>query len=106
VRRVRSFDPRPRRASTAGNTRLARARLEAGYTQSEMSAWTGIPIATYRRLERGELRNPPIRHISNCAIVLKVALEDLIEDEWRDWLPLDPYRTMRQPRALPRRHGV
>lgn len=49
--------------------------------------------ATYRKLEQGLIANPPIRYLTNCAIVLGCQLEDLIEDEWRAWwkrLPNDP----------------
>ncbi len=50
----------------------------------------GVSIATYRRLERGQLENPPLRYLVNAAIVLRVPLEDVIEPAWREWLALDP----------------
>jgi hypothetical protein len=47
-------------------TKLARQRLAVKYRQSDMSRLTGIPLATYRKLERGEQPNPPLRHVVNC----------------------------------------
>lgn len=44
-----------------------------------------MPLASYWRLEKGRALNPGLRDLTNCAIVLGVALEDLIEDDWRDW---------------------
>ncbi len=52
-----------------------------------MSDWTGIPIASYQRLERGQNRNPRLGELANCAFVLGQRLEDLIEDEWHEWSP-------------------
>jgi transcriptional regulator with XRE-family HTH domain len=62
-------------------------RLRDGLTQAQLAEYTGIPIATYQRTERGE-RIPTIPELSNCAITLGVPLEDLIEDEWREWVVL------------------
>jgi transcriptional regulator with XRE-family HTH domain len=115
---VRQIEPTPRRKSTAGRTKLANARLRAEFTQHEMSEWTGIPMATYRRLERGKIPNPHIGHLANCAIVLARApggagrpgggewtLEDLIEDEWRQWRALSDGVSV-PPETLPRRYGT
>jgi hypothetical protein len=30
--------------------------------------------------------NPPLRYLVNLSIVLGCELDDLIEDEWREWL--------------------
>lgn len=60
-------------------------RDAAGHTQAFMSEHTGIPLRTYRRLENGELTNPPIRYLVNCAIVLNVALESVCEEDWLRW---------------------
>jgi transcriptional regulator with XRE-family HTH domain len=74
---------RPHR--TTGSTRLAALRLQTGRTQRTMAAFTGIPLRTYQRLERGEISNPPLRYLTNCALALQVELEDVIEPEWREW---------------------
>jgi transcriptional regulator with XRE-family HTH domain len=66
-------------------TKLAGFRVAAGLTQDEMSWATGIPIATYNRLERGELQNPRIAWLTNAAIVLKRDLDEVIEDWMRTW---------------------
>lgn len=50
-----------------------------------MARATGISVGTYRRLERGETAAPNLRHLGNCALVLDCEVEDLIEDEWREW---------------------
>lgn len=81
-------------------TRLAGLRLERGLTQTELAEATGISIATLRRLERGSVANPPIRYLANCTIVLGCRLEELIEDEWRQWLPLAKAKAPRNPEAL------
>jgi transcriptional regulator with XRE-family HTH domain len=50
---------------------------------------TGMSRSAYWRLERGLTPNPPLRHLTNCAIVLGVPVEELIEEEWRTtWLQL------------------
>ena len=58
-------------------------------SQIELAKATGISIATLRRLERGEMANPPLRYLANCATVLGVEVEELIEDEWRQWSAFD-----------------
>ncbi|MDX6451918.1 MAG: Helix-turn-helix domain [Gaiellaceae bacterium] len=79
-------------------TKLARARLASGLTQRDLSEATGISRSAYWRLERGRVDNPPLRHLTNCALVLGVAVEALIEDEWRTtWLQLSPEGPKAQP---------
>lgn len=83
----------PRRLNRGAKpeTKLARARLASELTQSDMIEATGIRRSTYWRLERGRIENPPIRYLTNCALVLGVPVEDLIEDEWlTTWLQLSP----------------
>jgi transcriptional regulator with XRE-family HTH domain len=83
--------PRRDDPGTKPETKLARARLAAKLTQAEMVEATGISRSFYWRLERGRVANPPLRHLTNCALVLDVAVEELIEDEWRTiWLQLAP----------------
>lgn len=81
-------------------TRLARLRVERGMSQTELAEATGISIATLRRLERGAVKNPPLRYLANCALVLACELEELIEDEWRRWLPIARKRPPRNSQSL------
>lgn len=81
---------RPNNASpdrTKAESKLAQARLTAGFTQEEMAARTSIPPSTYWRLERGRIANPPAGYIVACARALGVPIEDLVEE---DWPPLTP----------------
>jgi transcriptional regulator with XRE-family HTH domain len=72
-------------------TKLAAARLSAGLTQKDMAEVTGMSRSAYWRLERGRIDNPPLRYLTNCAIVIGVAVDELIEDEWLStWLQLSP----------------
>jgi hypothetical protein len=54
-----------------------------------MAERTGIRLGSYRRLERGNLKNPPLRWIINCAIVLDCHWSDIWEPNWNEWLELD-----------------
>jgi transcriptional regulator with XRE-family HTH domain len=69
-------------------TRLAERRIERGMSQRELADASGISIATLQRLERGLVENPPLRYLTNCALVLGCELDDLVEESWRTWLPL------------------
>jgi transcriptional regulator with XRE-family HTH domain len=83
--------PRRRDRGAKAETKLARARLASGLTQRDLIEATGMSRSVYWRLERGRIDNPPLRHLTNCAIVLGVPVEELIEDEWRTtWLQLSP----------------
>lgn len=79
----------PRLTQTKPRTKLALKRVAAGHTQIEMVRMTGLSEATYVRLEQGRHKNPPIRSLNNCAMVLRCSLMDLVEDEWLEWLSLD-----------------
>ena len=70
-------------------TRLAIERVRAGITQVELARVSGVPLTTYRRLERGEMSNPPIRYLTNIALVLGVQLEQICEPEWLEWTVFD-----------------
>ena len=69
----------------APRTQLAALRQKLGVSQQDMSWATGLSVATYQRLERGEITNPPLRYLVNCAIALEVDLDQVIEAEWRQW---------------------
>lgn len=70
-------------------TRLLERRRAAGLSQRRLAELTGISLRTLQRIERAEVDNPPIRYLTNCAIVLECELEDLIEPEWREWRPFN-----------------
>ncbi len=67
------------------DTRLAQARREHGIGQEELARAAGLGRSTIQRIEARTMTNPPIRYLANCAIVLGIPLEDLIEPEWRAW---------------------
>jgi hypothetical protein len=56
-------------------------------TQAELAKRAGIPIVTYRRLERGEIKNPRVGWLTNCGWVLLVNPAILLSD-YEDWIPL------------------
>jgi transcriptional regulator with XRE-family HTH domain len=66
-------------------------------TSAQLASATGISIATIRRLERNEIEHPSVRMLSNCAKVLEVELEDLVEDEWREWFVFDATNAPKPP---------
>jgi transcriptional regulator with XRE-family HTH domain len=88
---------RQRPLRTAGETKLARLRLERDVRREELAAAVGVSTSTLGRLERGEIEDPSLRVLANCALALGVALEDVIEDEWRRWW--DPYGGLPAPRS-------
>jgi transcriptional regulator with XRE-family HTH domain len=63
--------------------------MSRGVTQEELARAVGVSVPTYRRLERGQVANPKLRHLVNCAIALGVELGDVVEDSWLEWLRLD-----------------
>lgn len=69
-------------------TKIARLRVQRRISQADLARTTGLSLATVRRLERGQLTNPPIRFLTNVAIALDVPLEDVIEPEWVQWSDL------------------
>src|ERR1700676_4009831 len=89
--------PARRDPGTLPETRLAHARMSRGVTQEELAIAVGISVPTYRRLERGETQNPKLRHLMNCAIALGVELDDVLEDDWFEWLPLNKSHAPRPP---------
>lgn len=70
-------------------TKLAERRIGRHRTQDQMVELTGISRASYVWLEQGRHPNPPLRWLTNCALVLDCELEDLIDDEQREWFVLD-----------------
>jgi len=70
------------------DTKLAHWRLRRDVTQQDLARAIGIDVKVYRRIEKGD-RVPPLDVLLNCAIALRVSLDDLVEDEWRRWQVLD-----------------
>lgn len=88
--------PRSRRGrplkQTAG-TNLARARYQAGYTQQDMASLTGLSLSTYHRLEHNQVPGDVnLRELVNCAMVLRVEVHELFEDDWLQWRVFDAQR--------------
>jgi len=79
----------PRYKQTNVRTKLAERRIAGRRTQAEMVELTGISRASYVKLEQGRHPNPPLRWLTNCALVLDCRLEDLVDDEQREWFVLD-----------------
>ena len=73
-----------------GQRKLAAWREYRGWTQSDLARYTGIPQRTIAHMESstsGQRAN--VRLLIQCALALRCELDDLIEDEWRDWQLLD-----------------
>lgn len=66
-------------------TQLEYRRWMRHETQESMSRKTGIGLRTYRRLENGEIGNPPIGYLVNIAIVLDLTLSEICETDWLSW---------------------
>lgn len=67
--------------------------MEQRITQAEMADMTGLSTSDYWRLEHN--RSPQdinLRALVNCAQVLGVELDAVIEDEWREWWVFDQRR--------------
>lgn len=78
-------------------TKLAKKRLEKEMSQRDMSEATGIPMATYQRLEMAERKTLNYEYMVRCATVLDVGVDDLIEDKYKRWTA--PRPLSRKPRA-------
>jgi transcriptional regulator with XRE-family HTH domain len=57
-------------------------------TQEALAHETGVPLATYRRLERGEIPNPRLGWLVNCSLILQAPLQALLRDYEYSWVPL------------------
>jgi transcriptional regulator with XRE-family HTH domain len=66
-------------------------------TQEELASAIGVSAPTLRGLERGEVENPKLRTLVNCAIALGVQLADVLEDDWLKWLPTDEAKRPPKP---------
>ena len=70
---------------TKARTPLAEWRLRRRVTQKQMWTALGIGRTTYLKLERGDYDNPPLRYLTNAALLLRVDVSQLIQDNWREW---------------------
>jgi transcriptional regulator with XRE-family HTH domain len=66
--------------------------------QKEVAFRAGIPLGTYRRLERGLIKNPPVRYLVNVSLVLEVNLRDVCENDWLEWTVFRPGQPRRPPK--------
>jgi transcriptional regulator with XRE-family HTH domain len=71
----------------APQTRLNAVRRAKGISQRELGKVTGISQRTLSRLENGDVTNPPLRYLVNCAKALGVSWQELVEPEWEEWEP-------------------
>lgn len=69
-------------------TKLAAERVRRGVPQRTMAELLGMKLTAYQRLERGQVANPRLRHLSNAARALGVKLGDVSEPEWLQWMPV------------------
>jgi transcriptional regulator with XRE-family HTH domain len=78
---------------SSSGTKLGELRVQRGLTQGQLADMTGLSSAQYWRLEHN---NSPhdvnLRELVNCALALDVTLDELIEDEWREWYVFDQRR--------------
>ncbi|HEX6457272.1 MAG TPA: helix-turn-helix transcriptional regulator [Thermoleophilaceae bacterium] len=93
--------PARRDEQSRQETRLAVARVFREVTQADLAEAIGISLTAYRALERGQTQNPPLRWLVNAGIALGIDWEELVDDDWREWLPLNERRA-----KPPRRDGL
>lgn len=68
-------------------TKLRRLRVAKGYSQSELSAFSGVPLQTLRRYEQSPapLNNAKLKTLVSLCRSLNCSIEDIIEsDELRN----------------------
>lgn len=90
VRTVTERRPLPERDGwlAAPKTQLNYIRRSQGVSQAHLAEVTGISERNLSRLENGEMSNPPLRYLVNCALAL--GLDDwrvLVEPAWETWAP-------------------
>jgi transcriptional regulator with XRE-family HTH domain len=70
---------------SAMRSKLAAIRAERGLSQQALADRSGVALRTLARLERKEIRNPPLGYLANLSIVLRCRVSDLVEDDWLEW---------------------
>ena len=97
---------------TRPRTRIAQLRLEHNLTQAAVAYAIGIPLSSYRKLERGRQRSPNLRVLVNLSLLYDVPLESILHPWWLAWegelssekywqpkrIPLDELRSQFNPR--------
>ena len=66
-------------------------------SQRDMSEATGIPMATYQRLEMAERKTLNYEYMVRCATVLGVEVDELIEEKYKRWTAPRPTRKTPTP---------
>lgn len=64
-------------------TKLRRLRVAKGYSQSELSALSGVPLQTLRRYEQSPvpINSAKLKTLVALCLALNARLEDVIESE-------------------------
>ncbi len=64
-------------------TKLRRLRVEKGYSQSELSAFSGIPVNTLRKYEQSAtpINSAKLKTLIALCLALNCKVEDVIESE-------------------------
>lgn len=64
-------------------TKLRRLRVEKGFSQSELSAYSGVTIQTLRRYEQSAapINNAKLKTLVALCTTLSCKIEDIIESE-------------------------
>ena len=64
-------------------TKLRRLRVAKGYSQTELSAFSGVPIQTLRRYEQSAapINNAKLKTLVALCCSLNCSVEDIIESE-------------------------
>lgn len=70
------------------DSKLSHWRLRRGVSQQDLARAVGVDVKVYRRLEQGQA-TPSWPLLINCAIALRVSLDDIVEDDWCRWQVLD-----------------
>jgi transcriptional regulator with XRE-family HTH domain len=79
--------------SSSADSKLGRLRVERGLSQGEMAELTGLSDSDYWRLEHNKSPHDiNLRALVNCSKVLRVELDEVIEDDWRAWYVFDARR--------------
>ena len=59
--------------------------MKRGLNQRQMHEFTGVPLSSYQRLEAGKYVRVPYEQLKNCAIVLELDVEELLEERYKGW---------------------
>lgn len=78
----------PQMRRREADTNLARTRQRVGLSQADLAQLAGVSLRSLQRIEKGEHPNPPVRYLSNFALVLGVQLAEVCEPEWLNWTKL------------------